>query len=316
MKGGTLLPKWVKTIKASLPGRFLTKTIERYFLHGVAREAASLAYYLLFMLFPLMIFLSSLLGLLDLDISGITRSLDTLLPAGVVDLVESYLSYVSDTSSQKMLWFGLVFTIYFPMRAADCLMMSVRRAYHLPRPKNQILYMMKVLLYTVFLLVTIALTLALATVGRAALEFAGRFVVVPEAFIDLWSDLRFLILGGVMFAAVGLLYAAAQDSRQPARNVVPGALAALVGWLVVSAAFSFYVENFASYTVIYGALGTVIVLMMWLNLTAVALIMGAEINGVLASLRGRRTLKAKDRKERKDGKGLPGEAPSAGENAI
>ena len=319
MKGGTLLPKWVKTIKASLPGRFLTKTMERYFLHGVAREAASLAYYLLFMLFPLMIFLSSLLGLLDLDISGIARSLDTLLPAGVVDLVESYLSYVSDTSSQKMLWFGLVFTIYFPMRAADCLMLSVRRAYHLPRPKDpvhQFLYMIRVLLYTVFLLVTIALTLALATVGRAALEFAGRFVVVPEAFIDLWSDLRFLILGGVMFAAVGLLYAAAQDSRQPAGNVVPGALAALVGWLVVSAAFSFYVENFASYSVIYGALGTVIVLMMWLNLTAVVLIMGAEINGVLASLRGRRTLKAKDRKERKDGKGLPGEAPSAGENAI
>ena len=171
-------------------------------------------------------------------------------------------------------------------------MIAVRRAYHLPRPKNQIIYMAKVLLYTVFLLVAIALTLALATVGRAALEFAGRFFVVPEAFIELWTDLRFLVLGGVMFAAVGLLYAAAQDSRQPARNIVPGALAALVGWMVVSAAFSFYVENFANYSAIYGALGTVIVLMMWLNLTALMLIMGAEINGVLISIRGRRTPRA------------------------
>ena len=185
-----------------------------------------------------------------------------------------------------------MFTIYFPMRAADCLMISVRRAYHLPRPKNQIVYMAKVLLYTVFLLVSIALSLTLVTVGRAALEFAGRFFVVPEAFIELWTDLRFLVLGGVMFAAVGLLYAAAQDGRQPARNVVPGALAALVGWMVVSAAFSFYVENFANYTAIYGALGTVIVLMMWLNLTALMLIMGAEINGVLISIRGRRTPRA------------------------
>ena len=84
----------------------------------------------------------------------------------------------------------------------------------------------------------------------------------------------------------------AQDGRQPARNVVPGALAALVGWMVVSAAFSFYVENFANYTAIYGALGTVIVLMMWLNLTALMLIMGAEINGVLISIRGRRTPRA------------------------
>lgn len=291
------LPKWIKSILDSWPGRFLTRTVERYLFHGVAQEAAALAYYLLFMIFPLLIFLSSLLGLLELDISSIIQGLTPLLPTGVVDVIESYLSYVSQTSSRAMLWFGLVFTIYFPMRAADCLMTAVRRAYHLPRPKNQIVYMAKVLLYTVFLLVTIALTLALATVGRAALEFAGRFVVVPEAFIELWTDLRFLVLGGVMFAAVGLLYAAAQDGRQPARNIVPGVLAALVGWMVVSAAFSFYVENFANYTAIYGALGTVIVLMMWLNLTALMLIMGAEINGVLISIRGRRTPKARPAEE-------------------
>ena len=286
------MPKWIKTILDSWPGRFLTRTVERYLFHGVAQEAAALAYYLLFMIFPLLIFLSSLLGLLELDVSGIIQGLTPLLPAGVVDVVESYLSYVSATSSRAMLWFGLVFTIYFPMRAADCLMISVRRAYHLPRPKNQIVYMAKVLLYTVFLLVSIALSLTLVTVGRAALEFAGRFFVVPEAFIELWTDLRFLVLGGVMFAAVGLLYAAAQDSRQRPGNIIPGALAALVGWMVVSAAFSFYVENFANYTAIYGALGTVIVLMMWLNLTALMLIMGAEINGVLISIRGRRTPRA------------------------
>lgn len=285
------MPKWLRSITSSWPGRFLTKTVERYMAHGVPQEAAALAYYLLFMIFPLMIFLSSLLGLLELDISGIMQGLAPLLPAGVTELVGSYLLYVSETSSRAMLWFGLVFTIYFPMRAADCLMIAVRKAYHLPRPKNQVLYMAKVLLYTVFLLVTISLALVLVVVGRAVLELIGRFVAVPAAFIDLWADLRFLVLGGVMFAAVGLLYAAAQDSRQPVKNIVPGVLAALVGWMVVSAAFSFYVENFANYTVIYGTLGTVIVLMMWLNLTALVLIMGAEINGVLISIRGRRTPK-------------------------
>ena len=251
----------------------------------MGRQGAALAYYLLFMIFPFLIFLSSLLGLLNLDISSMIRSLQNLLPSGVLDVIETYFNYVSQTSSTAMLWFGLVFTIYFPMRAADCLMHAVRRAYHLPQPKNQVFYTAKVLLYTVFLLVSISLALALATVGRQVLQFAGRFVVVPEAFIDLWSDLRFVILGGVMFAAVGLLYAAAQDVRQPARNVVPGVLAALIGWMVVSAAFSFYVENFANYSVIYGALGTVIVLMMWLNLTAVVLIMGAEVNGALLAMR-------------------------------
>ena len=279
------MPEWLKPAAESWPGRFLTKIIGRYFLHDVGRQGAALAYYLLFMLFPFLIFVSSLLGLLDLDVSGIIVSLGTLLPQGVLDVIESYLTYVSETSSAAMLWFGLVFSIYFPMRAADCLMQAVRRAYRLSQPKNQILYMVKVLLYTVFLLVTIALTLTMATVGRAVLEFVSRFTVVPEMFIDLWSDLRFLVLGGVMFAAVGLLYAAAQDARQPVGNIVPGVLVALIGWMVVSAAFAFYVENFANYSVIYGTLGTVIVLMMWLNLTAVALIMGAEVNGTLLAMR-------------------------------
>ena len=153
-----------------------------------------------------------------------------------------------------------------------------------------------------FLLVSIALALALATVGRQVLEFAGRFVTVPEAFIELWSGLRFLVMGGVMFAAIGLLYAAAQDVRQPARNILPGTGIALAAWMVVSAAFSFYVENFGRYSVIYGALGTIIVLMMWLNLTALMLIMGAEVNGVLISLRGKRTKKLKFRRAEEEAK--------------
>ena len=261
------MPQWVNKITKSLPGKFFSHTLDRYFTHAVAHEAAALAYYLLFMLFPLMIFFSSLLGLLDLDVSGIILNLSHLLPSGVLDILESYLTYVGETSSRSMLWFGLVFTIYFPMRAASCLMSSVRKAYHLPRPKNQFFYTLKVLLYTVFLLVAIALTLALTTVGRQVLGFVGRFVVVPEAFIELWSGLRFLILGGVMFGAVGLLFAAAQDVRQPARNILPGTGVALVLWMVISAGFSFYVENFSKYSVIYGTLGTLIVLMMWLNFT-------------------------------------------------
>ena len=315
-EGGTAVPRWVKRIKDSWPGKFLGRTLGRYFNHGVAHEAAALAYYLLFMLFPLMIFFSSLLGLLDLDVSGIILSLSHLLPKGVLDVLESYLTYVGETSSRTMLWFGLVFTIYFPMRAADCLMTSVRRAYHLPRPKNQIFYMAKVLLYTVFLLVSIALALALTMIGRQMLEFAGRFVVVPEAFIELWSGLRFVVLGGVMFAAIGLLYAAAQDTRQPVRNILPGAGLALAAWMIVSAAFSFYVENFASYSVIYGALGTVIVLMMWLNLTALALIMGAEVNGVLIALRGEQARRPWRGQKKTGGNAAAGSSASAGEKTV
>lgn len=282
----TAVPKWLRPIAGSWPGRFIVHNLRRYFVHDVGRQAAALAYYLLFAIFPFLIFISSLLGLLQLDISGIVQTLTPLLPSGVLDIIETYLSYVSETSSTTMLWFSLVFSIYFPMRAANCLMMAVRRAYHLALPKNQLIYWFKVLLYTVFLLMAIALTLVLATVGRRVLSFLESFIHVPGDFVELWIPMRFLVLGVVVFALVGLLYVMAQDVRQPGRNVVPGILFSMAAWMVLSAAYSFYVENFSNYSVIYGALGTVIVLLIWLYLTATVLILGAEINDTLISMRG------------------------------
>lgn len=290
------LPKWLRPLAESWPGRFLIHILRRYFNHDVGRQGAALAYYLLFALFPFLIFFSSLLGLLDLDISGIIRTMTPLLPAGVLELLETYLSYVSVTSNAAMLWFGLVFSVYFPMRATDCLMRAVRRAYQLPRPKRQLRYSAKVLCYTLLLLLTIAVTLVLTTVGQRALGFLSGIITLSDHFIQLWDDLRFVVLGVVVFAAVGLLYAMAQDTRQPGWAVLPGALFSLAAWMALSAAYSFYVEHFANYSVIYGALGTVIVLLIWLYLTAVLLIMGAELNDTLLAMRARGRVSGREKR--------------------
>ena len=138
-----------------------------------------------------------------------------LLPAGVLDVVETYLSYVSHTSSTAMLWFGLVFTIWFPMRAADCLMHAVRRAYRLSRPKNQLAYNFKVLLYTVFLLMTIALSLALATVGLAVVIFLNPFGTV-EALV--------MLMGWVLVFDGGsdlwIVFRLSRAVRQAQKNII------------------------------------------------------------------------------------------------
>jgi len=85
-----------------------------------------------------------------------------------------------------------------------------------------------------------------------------------------------------------LLYALSQDSRQPWRNLWPGTLTALAAWLLLSWLYALYVDRVAHYSVLYGSIGTVIVLLVWLYLSAVALIMGAEVNGVLIALRRER----------------------------
>ena len=87
------------------------------------------------MIFPFLIFISALLGLLDLNVTAILLSLGEFLPRDVIDIIRAYLVHVGQTSSPKLLVFGLFFSIWFPMRATNALMVSVRTAYHLGPPQ-------------------------------------------------------------------------------------------------------------------------------------------------------------------------------------
>ena len=171
------------------------------------------------------------------------------------------------------------------MRATNTLMRAVRTAYHLGPPKAPVRQMLKTLIYTVLLIVTITAVLVLLTVGEWLLTYAVEHFGLPVEFAALWQRLRFPAMALLMYFALYLLYAMTQDTRQPLRNIYPGVLFAMVGWMVVSMCYSCYVENIASYSLFYGSIGTAIVLLMWLYLTAAVLIMGGEFNGMLISLR-------------------------------
>ena len=262
----------------------------RYHHHDVAQQGAALAYYVLFALFPILVFVSSLLGMLHLNVEDTVELLATVLPSAVVELCRSYLSYAAAPSNTAVFWLSLIFSIYFPMRAANCLMRSVRRAYGVKRPTNLIRYYARLLLFTVILILVIILSLVLITVGQRLLLYLAGHIHRMEGIIRLWNYLRFVLLAAILFATLGLLYALSNDERQQAGAIIPGALIALTAWMALSVGFSFYVENFADYSLLYGALGTVIVLLIWLFLSAVALIMGAEFNGLWQLWQERRNL--------------------------
>ena len=268
--------------------RFCGLMSHRYLRHRVGVQSAALAFYLLFMLFPFLIFISALLGLLQLDVTAILQALNELLPQEIVDFVGMYLTYVGEDPSPELLVFGLVFSIYFPMRATNTLMRAVRTAYHLGPPRGVVSQMLKTLLYTALLIAAIALTLILMTVSDRLLAYAVLHFRLPSLAAELWMALRFPVIGAVGFFALFFLYALAQDGRQPWRNLWPGTLAALAAWMGLSWLYTWYVENIAHYSLLYGSIGAVIVLLIWLNMTAMVLIMGAELNGALVGLRKER----------------------------
>lgn len=259
----------------------LKAMIQRYLRHRVGTQSAALAFYLLFSIFPFLIFLSSLLGLLSLDIEAILQGISQLLPQEVVAIVESYLYYVAENSSLQLLLLGLFFSFYFPMRATNVLMRGVRTAYRLGPPLSAVLHVAKTLLYTLLLLLTIAVTLTLMTVGDRALTYGVVTLGLPIQIAQLWVGLRFPLVALVMYIAIYTLYAMSQNQRVGRKSIAPGAMLALVAWMGVSWLYAYYVDHLANYAQLYGSIATMIVLLIWLQISATVLLLGAEWNGAL-----------------------------------
>ncbi len=276
---------WLNTTR-----RAIIQVVYNYYEHGVGKNSAALAYYLLFALFPFLIFVSNLVGLLNFNIYTVTNALYEFLPKAVVGVIESYLDHVSRASSHTLLWFSLIFSVWFPMRAAAGLMDDVRRAYGQGLPKHPMIYILKQLIYTIVFLVVIVLTLLLTLMGKRVITSIGEVfpnlsVEAYEYILRIWQYLRFLPIALLMIAAIATLYMISLDKRPKVKTILPGILGSLISWLILSVAFSFYIENFANYSMIYGTLGTIVITMVWLYLTAFTLIIGAEFNAALMKVK-------------------------------
>lgn len=262
------------------PGTMAKGLFRRFYAHDVARDSAALTYYLLFAIFPLLVFISTLVGLMRLDIAVVMATFERVLPEQVTGIMESYLEYVSTSPSRQLLIFSLIFSIWFPMRAASCLMHSVRKAYGVGQPPSMMGGTLRNFFITLWLIAAIAASIVLTTVGRRALEFLSSLVQLPESFIIAWGYLRFVLLGVVMLLILVPVHMMALGRRCPLREVVPGVILSMAAWMALSAAFSYYVENVAHYTELYGSIATIVVVLLWLYMSGQVLVMGAEFNGI------------------------------------
>jgi len=287
--GGDALNKtWKKARPRTVFGQVCSELAQRFFTHDIGRDSAALAYYLLFALFPLMILASLLIGALDIDISAFINDLAQFTPADVSSVIGGYLDYVMGNHNRYLLVFSLVFSVWFPMRATNTLTHSVRKAFGRLAPDSALKNMLFVCLYSVLLVVTISVAILLTVIGRHTLEFLSHFFRLTEMFINLWTYLRFVLLFVVLTVAIGAMYMLALGERRPLSEVLPGVIASLVLWMVLSIAFAYYVGNVAHYAVLYGSIATAIVVLLWLYMSAMALILGAELAGIISMRRQQR----------------------------
>jgi len=270
--------KWKKSFPRR-GGRFALAgaLVRRYVRHGVGRSAAALTYYLVFAAFGLLAVFSRALGAAGAERAELLGALEQVLPADVVALSRWYLQRMG-AAPEGSWWSMTVLSLWFPLRASSCLLWAAERALGGgKRPRRWL----RTALFTLWLLLSMSTSLALSAAGRAVLTALGNLLGLSPQVSALADAARYAVPAAVMFVTMWLLYSLAAERPQPPSRTAPAIALSLAVWLAASALFSFYVEHVADYTRLYGAVSAVVVSLLWLYLTAVVLIMGAELLGAL-----------------------------------
>jgi len=255
-------------------------------------HAAELAYYFLLALFPLLLFLTSLIGVVIGSGTGLRHSLfnylGKVLPSSASQLVSDTMFEVSSASGGGKLSFGILAALWAASNGMGAISQSLNAAYHVEESRSWWKQRLIAVGLTIALAVLIISALALVLYGGSIADGLAASYGFGAVFVVVWKILQWPVVLIFLLLGFALIYYWAPDLRdQDWRWVTPGSVTAVALWLLVSLAFRLYLHFFDSYSKTYGSLGAVIVLMLWFYLTGAAILIGGEVNSDLEDIAAR-----------------------------
>lgn len=253
-------------------------TIQGYFDNKVGRNAAAMTYYLLFAMFPFFIFVTSLLGLLHLPTLTLDGQITRFLPEDVVTFLNLAIEHITKSSNNALLTFGLVFSVWFPLRAVSNLMEAINDIYGEEKSGS---HSIRTAILTALTIVLTPAMLLLLLLGERVLGFVGEYIPISAEFITGWSRMRFVPMAAALLFMLSAVYFFSPSKIQKARYILPGAILSMGVWMLFSLIFSYYVDHMGRYSIIYGSIGVIIALLVWMDWSMIAMLMGAVFNVAL-----------------------------------
>lgn len=246
-------------------------------------RAAELSYYFLLALFPLLIFLTSVIGVI-LGSGTDTREtlfsyLSSIMPPSAFQLIQSTMLEVSASSSGSKISFGILAALWAASNGMGAITQSLNVAYDVKENRAWWKQRLTAIGLTIALSVLIVSALTLVIAGGHIADWLASIFGFGSVFAVTWRIVQWPVVLAFMTLAFALIYYFAPDLRNQAwKWLTPGAAIGVALWLAVSLAFRVYLHFFDSYSKTYGSLGAVIILMLWLYFTGAAILIGGEIN--------------------------------------
>ncbi len=253
--------------------------------NDVFGSAAKLAYYFLLALFPLLIFLSSMIGFLPGVQDSLLNGLAGVAPPDAMKLVRETLSDVVTHRSGGLLSLGLIATLWSASSGVASLMYALNKACGAEESRPFWRRRLKAIGLTLAMTLLVAGGSLLIMIGHHLGGWLEASFEISAGLARISTILWYLTGVGLLLAGIDALYYFGPDVKRERRRVNPGAALAAVGIVIGSLLFSFYVRVGPSASATYGSLGAVVTLMLWLYLVGLMLLIGGEINSVVAERR-------------------------------
>jgi membrane protein len=264
------------------PYGLIKQTVRYYLENDMLTYAAALAFQALFSLVPFIIVLIAMLGLFDLGyfFDWIRNQIDLFLPNQAMEQVDLLIDEVARPRAD-VLSVGLLIAIWTASGAMRSTINALNVVYKVREARPfYVLYPLSVLYMfgVVGMLITAALFMVL---GPQIMEWLTELIGIRKLFVIVWTWLRWPVALVLLMLAVAFVYYVAPDVKQKLRFITPGSILSVIVWIAASQGFSYYIQNFADYSAVYGSIGTIIVLMMFFFISAAVLLFGAELNAVI-----------------------------------
>ncbi|MFU0825787.1 YihY/virulence factor BrkB family protein [Clostridium sp.] len=258
------------------------KLIHKLIKDDIFALASQLAYSLLLSFFPFLIFLFTIAGYSSVRSQDVLISLKNILPYNAYSLIYTTVIEIFDFKKGNLLSFSFIVTIWVASYGFNAVIKALNKAYE----EEECRPFWK--LYLIAILCTFALTfliifsLFILVLGNIIGYKISAWLSLSVKFHFIWDFLRYFLTLIIMTFIFALLYKFTPCKRLTFWDVLPGSVFATIGWVLSSMGFTFYVDNFANYSRLYGSIGAVIALMVWLFLTSVIILIGGEINALLS----------------------------------
>ena len=262
------------------------KLLSHYQEDDLAAMSAQISYYLILAFFPLLFFLLNLISFTPLSSRLLIANFNAILPRDTALLVKTMLEETVQAKSETLLVLGILASLWAASRGMSAIIRGLNHSYGVKESRHFIKLNLIALLSTIGLTLMIIFSFFMIVLGRVIGSAVFGFLGAQSLFYSIWSVLRYGITFALLLLTFYLIYRYLPNRKMNGGHILAGTVFTTFGWVGASLLFSFYVNSFGSYTTVYGSLGGLFALIIWLYISTLIFLLGGVLNAICSNTEG------------------------------